>query len=114
MKKRYQIFKERGYRSRLLSAPFRNHLDWSESFGGEVVMSPPFAWRQRYNSSDVRFRNRMDASIEPAIVKELLAKFTDFWLLTKWMACRQRSSTPTVHPRGLSGSSRWPRTTWCP
>src|SRR5260221_3632793 len=40
-KKAYQIFKERGYRTRLLSAAFRNHMHWSEFIGGGVVISPP-------------------------------------------------------------------------
>jgi transaldolase len=33
-KKTYAIFKERGYRLRLLSAAFRNHMHWSEFVGG--------------------------------------------------------------------------------
>ena len=33
-KKAYQIFMERGYRARLLSAAFRNHFHWSELIGG--------------------------------------------------------------------------------
>jgi transaldolase len=38
-KKTYQIFRERGYRIRLLSAAFRNHMHWSEFIGGDVVIS---------------------------------------------------------------------------
>ncbi len=41
MKKAYQIYRKRGYRLRLLSAAFRNHLHWSEFIGGDVVISPP-------------------------------------------------------------------------
>ena len=37
----YKIYKERGYRTRLLSAAFRNHMHWSEFLGGDVVISPP-------------------------------------------------------------------------
>lgn len=40
-KKTYRLFKERGYRIRLLSAAFRNHMHWSEFIGGDVVISPP-------------------------------------------------------------------------
>jgi transaldolase len=40
-KKTYKIFRERGYRIRLLSAAFRNHMHWSELIGGDVVISPP-------------------------------------------------------------------------
>ena len=42
MKKAYRIYRQRGYRLRLLSAAFRNHLHWSEFIGGDVVISPPF------------------------------------------------------------------------
>src|SRR6202521_1565753 len=41
LKKTYRIFKERGYRIRLLSAAFRNHMHWSEFIGGGMVISPP-------------------------------------------------------------------------
>jgi transaldolase len=47
-KKTYQIFRERGYRIRLLSAAFRNHMHWSEFIGGEVVISPPHNRRPSY------------------------------------------------------------------
>jgi transaldolase len=42
-KKAYSLFRERGYRLRLLSAAFRNHMHWSELIGGDVVVSPPCA-----------------------------------------------------------------------
>jgi len=44
-KKTYQLFRERGYRIRLLSAAFRNHMHWSEFIGGDVVISPPYSWQ---------------------------------------------------------------------
>jgi transaldolase len=40
-KKTYQLFQQRGYRIRLLSAAFSNHMHWSELIGGDVVISPP-------------------------------------------------------------------------
>jgi transaldolase len=78
MKKAYRLFKERGYRLRLLSAAFRNHLHWSEFIGGDVVISPPFEWQQRYNSSTVTVENRMDRPVNPAVVAELEEKFAEF------------------------------------
>jgi len=77
-KKTYQIFRERGYRIRLLSAAFRNHMHWSEFIGGEVVISPPYSWQLRFNASDVPVRNRIGHEIDPLIVKELSNKFADF------------------------------------
>jgi len=77
-KKTYQIFRERGYRIRLLSAAFRNHMHWSELIGGDIVISPPYAWQVRFNASDIRVRSRIDQPVDPHIVDELSRKFVDF------------------------------------
>ena len=77
-KKTYRIFRERGYRLRLLSAAFRNHMHWSEFIGGDVVISPPYKWQQRYNASDVPVVSRIDHPVDPKIVDELSKKFPDF------------------------------------
>jgi transaldolase len=78
MKKAYSIYKQRGYRLRLLSAAFRNHLHWSEFIGGDVVISPPWQWQKRYNSSDITIENRIETPVDPAIIEELGNKFEDF------------------------------------
>lgn len=78
MKKAYKLYQQRGYRLRLLSAAFRNHLHWSEFIGGDVVISPPYDWQVKYNASDVTIENRMQIDVDPAIVDELDRKFVDF------------------------------------
>ncbi len=78
MKEAYRIYQQRGYRLRLLSAAFRNHLHWSEFIGGEVVVSPPWKWQQRFIASGIEAVPRMQNPVDPAIVEELLAKFPDF------------------------------------
>jgi transaldolase len=77
-KKTYQIFRERGYRLRLLSAAFRNHMHWSEFIGGEVVISPPYSWQVRFNASDIEVRPRIDEPVRAKVVEELIRKFPDF------------------------------------
>jgi transaldolase len=77
-KKAYQIYQARGYRLRLLSAAFRNHMHWSEFIGGDVVISPPSAWQKRYNESDIEIVNRINDPVAPRIVETLLNKFPDF------------------------------------
>jgi transaldolase len=77
-KKTYQIFRQRGYRLRLLSAAFRNHMHWSEFIGGDVVISPPYSWQVRFNASDVEIIPRIDNPIDPRIVNELKKKIKDF------------------------------------
>ncbi|MHB8413629.1 MAG: transaldolase family protein [Candidatus Acidiferrales bacterium] len=77
-KKTYKIFRERGYRIRLLSAAFRNHMHWSEFIGGDVLVSPPHKWQVRFNASDIEVVPRIDNPVDPKIVDELLLKFPDF------------------------------------
>jgi transaldolase len=77
-KKTYRMFRERGYRLRLLSAAFRNHMHWSEFIGGDVVISPPYSWQVRFNASDVEAFARIDKPVDPKIVEELSGKFLDF------------------------------------
>jgi transaldolase len=77
-KKAYRLYQERGYRLRLLSAAFRNHLHWSQLIGGDVVISPPFEWQKRFNESDVPVENRMGDPVDPDIIAELVKKFPDF------------------------------------
>ena len=77
-KKTYQLFKQRGYRLRLLSAAFRNHMHWSEFIGGDVVISPPYSWQVRFNASDVRVLPRIDIPVDTKIVDSLYGKFSEF------------------------------------
>jgi transaldolase len=77
-KKTYQLFEERGYRVRLLSAAFRNHMHWSELIGGNVVISPPYSWQVRFNGSDIAVENRIHRPVDPKIVAQLEGKFADF------------------------------------
>jgi transaldolase len=77
-KRAYGIFRERGYRARLLGAAIRHHLHWSELIGGDVVITMPSNWQKRFNASDIEVRPRMDDPVDPAIVAELSAHFPDF------------------------------------
>ena len=77
-KKAYAVFRERGYRTRLLSAAFRNHMHWSELIGGDVVISPPCAWQKRFAASDIEIRSRIDTPVDRAIVDDLSRRFADF------------------------------------
>ncbi|MGD0195954.1 MAG: transaldolase family protein [Candidatus Dormibacteria bacterium] len=77
-KKAYGIFRERGYRIRLLSAAFRNHMHWSEFIGADAVVSPTYAWQKRLNASDIAVIPRIDNPVHPKVVDELLTRFADF------------------------------------
>jgi transaldolase len=77
-KKAYGIFRERGYRLRLLSAAFRNHMHWSELIGADAVISPPYTWQKRFNASDVEVRPRIGDAVDPRLMDLLLSHFVDF------------------------------------
>ena len=77
-KKTYQVFRDRGYRLRLLSAAFRNHMHWSEFIGGDVVISPPHSWQVRFNASDIEVCSRIDEPVRARVVEDLERKFPDF------------------------------------
>lgn len=78
MKKAYQVYQERGYRTRLLSAAYRCHMHWSEFIGGDLVVSIPYEWQVRFNQSDISAAPRMDHPVDPKVVDELKRKFIDF------------------------------------
>jgi transaldolase len=78
VKKAYRIFRERGFRTRLLSAAFRNHMHWSELIGADMVISPPYSWQVRFNASDIEVRPRIDEPVREEIEKELSGKFADY------------------------------------
>jgi transaldolase len=78
MKKAYRIYRERGYRPRLLAAAYRNHYHWSQLIGGELSLTIPFVWQRRFNASSIEVRPRIDDPVDPAIVEALSAAFVDF------------------------------------
>jgi transaldolase len=77
-KRAYQIYKEKKYRLRLLSAAYRNHMQWSEFIGGDVVVTIPYKWQKRFNASDIEVVERMDHPVDPKIVADLSRRFKEF------------------------------------
>ncbi|HEX6655297.1 MAG TPA: transaldolase family protein [Candidatus Limnocylindria bacterium] len=77
-KRAHAIFRERGFRARLLGAAIRHHLHWSELIGGDVVITLPAAWQRRFNASDIEVRARMDDPIPVDHLRTLSRHFPDF------------------------------------
>lgn len=68
----HKIYKERGYRTRLLSAAFRSHMHWSQIIGGDAVISPPFGWQVKINNSGmIPNPNSVEEPVNPTILKTL-------------------------------------------
>lgn len=77
LKRAHEIFTERGYRCRVLSAAFRNVMQWSELVGGDLVVSPPFAWQARINASGYEPVSRIDVPVADAHLSQLM-RIEDF------------------------------------
>jgi transaldolase len=78
MKKAYDIYRQRGYRTRLLSAAYRHLGHWSEFIGGELIVSMPYEWQLKANASSIEVLERMSHPVDPQIVKALYEKIPDF------------------------------------
>jgi transaldolase len=78
VKKAYPIFRERGYRARLLAAAYRSHLHWTELIGGDIVLTMPYAWQRLFNDSGFEVVSRMDEPVPEKILDGLYTSFPDF------------------------------------
>jgi transaldolase len=77
MKRAYALYRERGYRTRLLAAAYRNHRHWSELIGGDIILTIPAKWQRLFNASDIEVRPRFDDPV-PAEALEELGRLADF------------------------------------
>ena len=77
MKKAYAIYKEKGYKTKMLAAAYRRHLQWSEFIGGDMIMTIPYKYQKRFNESDIEVKSRIDDPVNPDYIAEL-RKLPDF------------------------------------
>jgi len=77
-KNAYTIFKNKDYRSKLLAAAFRCDLHWKEIVGGDIIISMPYEWWNRFNDSDIEVLNRMENPVDESLVCALQENFKDF------------------------------------
>ena len=77
MKKAYEIYKDKGYKTKMLAAAYRSHLQWSEFIGGDMIMTIPYKYQKRFNESDVEVKSRIDDPVNPDYIAEL-RKLPDF------------------------------------
>ncbi|MDR1378470.1 MAG: transaldolase family protein [Synergistaceae bacterium] len=77
-KRAYALYKERGYRVRLLAAAYRNIYHLTEFIGGDVSMTIPPPWIKKFVKSDIRVENRMDTPVNSAMLSLLQKYVPDF------------------------------------
>jgi transaldolase len=78
VKRAHALYAERGYRTRVLAAAYRNHRHWSELIGGDIVLTIPSKWQRLFNASDIEVRPRFDDPVPPDAVAELERLVPDF------------------------------------
>jgi transaldolase len=78
IKRAYPIYKERGYRARLLAAAYRSHRHWSELIGGDIVLTIPYKWQRLFNASDIEVKPRFDDPVPEQALEELRTRVPDF------------------------------------
>ncbi len=74
----YGLFRERGYRTRLLAAAYRHHRHWSELIGGDIVLTIPHAWQRLFNDSSIEVVPRIDNPVPEGVFEQLYNNFPDF------------------------------------
>ena len=79
-KRANEIYRERGYRTRLLVGAFRHHLPWSQLLGGDLLLTIPPAWQRSLNASGLAVARRLDEPVDPAVITELTERSPEFRL----------------------------------
>lgn len=78
IKEAYRIYKERGYKTRLLSAANRNHYHWSALIGGDLAQTINYGWHKKLNGSDIEVSNRIDECVNEEYMEQL-RKIPEFY-----------------------------------
>ena len=96
---RTAIYRERGYRTRLLAAAYRHHLHWTELVGGDVVADDAVRLAAPFNASGIDPEPRIDEPVDPAILRDCSSGSPTSCAPTSRTDWRSTSSTsygPTV------------------
>jgi transaldolase len=76
-KQAYRLYRERGYRTRLLAAAFRSERHWSELIAGDIVLTIPAKWQRIINASGIAVRPRIEDPV-PQEALDALYRLPDF------------------------------------
>ena len=78
VKRAHALYQERGFRTRVLAAAYRNHRHWSELIGGDIVLTIPGKWQRLFNASTIDVRPRFDDPVPAEAIEELERLVPDF------------------------------------
>jgi transaldolase len=78
MKNASRIYHEKGYRTRLLAAAYRQWNHVAELMGEHLIHTIPYKWQLRYNGSDMPIQNTASVPEDPEMVDILKKNFEEF------------------------------------
>ena len=71
VKNAYKIYKERGYRTKLLVAAYRNPYHWNQFIGGDLILTIPYGWQLKYNASEYEIKETINDEVNPEYLEKL-------------------------------------------
>ncbi|MBC61918.1 MAG: transaldolase [Zetaproteobacteria bacterium] len=77
-KNAYKIFKQRGYKSKILAAAYRNHMHWDQLIGNNLVLSMPYKWWNAFNSKTKNVTQTIEDHIPEKHLEQLYDNFPEF------------------------------------
>ncbi len=70
-KRATHLYRERGYRTRLLGGAYRTLLHWTELVGADAILTITHAWQVRIEESGLAPVDRIDVPVDPAAIAAL-------------------------------------------
>jgi transaldolase len=67
----YRIYKEKNYKTKLLTAAFRNIHHWTALVGGDILGTIPAAFQRKINGSDIEVVEKMDEPVKAEWLDQL-------------------------------------------
>ena len=74
----YELYKARGYRTRLLTAAYRNHYHYSQFIGADCCMTITHDWQKKLNESDIVVEETMSKPVPADIIDKLMKYVPEF------------------------------------
>lgn len=72
VKNAYRIYKENGYRTKLLVAAYRNYHHMVDFLGGDIVFTITSDWQRKFADAEwIKLENNMDKPVDPVYVEAL-------------------------------------------
>ena len=65
MKNAYKVYKERGFRTTLLTAAYRNYHHYVDFLGGDIIFTITSDWQRKFANCDwIEMKNNMDTPVD--------------------------------------------------